>query len=147
MLKKNKNKKCQKTSLVVQGFRLRTSLQRARVWSLVEELRSRMLHNTANKIKNFLKMSVVVKVCVVGIWVFMVLLFIGKVKWRSLSHVRLLATPWTEASQAPLSMEFSRQEYWRELPFPYPLYFSEYIKYSRFLNVYIRGKKSINFRT
>ena len=31
MLKKNKNKKCQKTSLVVQGFRLRTSLQRARV--------------------------------------------------------------------------------------------------------------------
>ena len=31
---------------------------------------------------------------------------------QSVSHVRLFATPWTVASQAPLSMEFSRQEYW-----------------------------------
>ena len=31
-----------------------------------------------------------------------------------------LATPWTVACQAPLSMEFSRQEYWSELPFPSP---------------------------
>ena len=30
------------------------------------------------------------------------------------------ATPWTIACQAPLSMGFSRQEYWRELPFPLP---------------------------
>ena len=29
-------------------------------------------------------------------------------------------TPWTAACQAPLSMGFSRQEYWRELPFPPP---------------------------
>ena len=29
-------------------------------------------------------------------------------------------TPWTVAPQAPLSMEFSRQEYWRGLPFPSP---------------------------
>ena len=29
-------------------------------------------------------------------------------------------TPWTVACQAPLSMEFSRQEYWRGLPCPYP---------------------------
>ena len=29
-------------------------------------------------------------------------------------------TPWTTAHQAPLSMEFSRQEYWSELPFPSP---------------------------
>ena len=33
---------------------------------------------------------------------------------------RLFATPWTIACQAPLSMEFSRQEYWSELPFPPP---------------------------
>ena len=33
-----------------------------------------------------------------------------------LSRVRLFATPWTAACQAPLSMEFSRQEYWRGLP-------------------------------
>ena len=32
----------------------------------------------------------------------------------------LLATPWTVALQAPLSMEFSRQEYWSQLPFPIP---------------------------
>ena len=30
------------------------------------------------------------------------------------------ATPWTRARQAPLCMEFSRQEYWSELPFPSP---------------------------
>ena len=34
-----------------------------------------------------------------------------KVKGKSLSRVRLLATPWTAAYQAPLSMGFSRQEY------------------------------------
>ena len=39
---------------------------------------------------------------------------------KSLSRVRLFATPWTVAHQAPLSMEFSRQEYWRGLPFPSP---------------------------
>ena len=32
----------------------------------------------------------------------------------------LFVTPWTVAHQAPLSMEFSRQEYWSELPFPSP---------------------------
>ena len=35
-----------------------------------------------------------------------------------LSHVRLFGTPWTVASQAPLSMEFSRQEHWSGLLFP-----------------------------
>ena len=35
-----------------------------------------------------------------------------KVKEKSLSRVRLLATPWTAAYQAPPSMGFSRQEYW-----------------------------------
>ena len=39
---------------------------------------------------------------------------------RSLSHVRLFVTQWTVAHQAPPSMEFSRQEYWSELPFPSP---------------------------
>ena len=33
-------------------------------------------------------------------------------KVKSLSHVRLLATPWTAAHQAPPAMGFSRQEYW-----------------------------------
>ena len=37
-----------------------------------------------------------------------------------LSHVQLFATPWTVAYQAPLSMEFSKQEYWSRLPFPTP---------------------------
>ena len=37
-----------------------------------------------------------------------------------LSRVQLFATPWTVACQAPLSMEFSRQEYWSGLPFPSP---------------------------
>ena len=36
------------------------------------------------------------------------------------SHVQLFVTPWTAAHQAPLSVEFPRQEYWRGLPFPSP---------------------------
>ena len=39
---------------------------------------------------------------------------------KSLSRVRLLATPWTAAYQAPLSLGFSRQEYWSGLPLPSP---------------------------
>ena len=41
-----------------------------------------------------------------------------KLKVKSLSHVRLLATPWTAAYQAPLSMGFSRREYWSGVPLP-----------------------------
>ena len=37
-----------------------------------------------------------------------------------LIHVRLFVTPWTTACQAPLSIEFSRQEYWSGLPCPPP---------------------------
>ena len=37
-----------------------------------------------------------------------------------LSHVRLFVTPWTVVHQAPLSMKFSKQEYWSGLPFPAP---------------------------
>ena len=44
---------------------------------------------------------------------------------KSLSCVRLLATPWTVAYQAPLSLGFSRQEYWSGLPFPSPVHESE----------------------
>ena len=39
-----------------------------------------------------------------------------KVKVKSLSRVRLFATPWTAAYQAPPSMGFSRQEYWSGVP-------------------------------
>ena len=41
-------------------------------------------------------------------------------KVKLLSRVRLYATPWTVAYQAPPSMGFSRQEYWSGLPFPSP---------------------------
>ena len=46
-------------------------------------------------------------------------MFAFVVVW-SLSHVPLFATPWTVARQAPLSLEFSRQEYWSEQPFHSP---------------------------
>ena len=44
-----------------------------------------------------------------------------KVKVKSLSSVPLLATPWTAAYQAPLSMGFSTQEYWSGVPLPSPI--------------------------
>ena len=49
---------------------------------------------------------------------------------KSLSRVRLLATPWTAAYQAPPSMGFSRQEYWSGVPLPSPLL---YIKKKKIL--------------
>ena len=45
-----------------------------------------------------------------------------KVNVKSLSCVRLLATSWTAAYQAPPSMGFSRQEYWSGVPLPSPVY-------------------------
>ena len=39
---------------------------------------------------------------------------------QSLGHVRLFATPWAAAQEAPVSMEVSRQEYWSGLLFPPP---------------------------
>ena len=47
------------------------------------------------------------------------------------SRVRLCATPWTAAHQAPLSMGFSRQEHWSGVPFPPPMHESEESKWSR----------------
>ena len=44
----------------------------------------------------------------------------AEVKCKSLSHVQLFVTSWIVACRAPLSMEFSRQEYWSGLPFPSP---------------------------
>ena len=41
-------------------------------------------------------------------------------KMKLLSRVQLFATPWTVSYQVPLSMGFSRQEYWSGLPFPSP---------------------------
>ena len=45
---------------------------------------------------------------------------INRKKVKSLNHVQLFETPWTITSQAPLTLGFSRQEYWSWLPFPSP---------------------------
>ena len=52
---------------------------------------------------------------IIFLWSFFVSKYV-----KSLSPVRLFATPWTVAHQSSLSMEFSRQEYWSGLPFPSP---------------------------
>ena len=62
-----------------------------------------------------------------------------KVKGKSLSPVRLLATPWTAAHQAPPSMGFSRQEYWSGvlLPSPMGLLFTLRLMYNT-ITVYLK---------
>ena len=59
------------------------------------------------------------------------------VKVKSLSRVRLLATPWTAAHQAPPPVGFSRQEYWSGSPLPFPrwhlLFLKTPLSYSQFL--------------
>ena len=54
-----------------------------------------------------------------------------KVKVKSLSHVWLLATPWTAAYQAPPSMGFSRQEYWSVVLSPSPPSLAVYAVYAK----------------
>ena len=49
-------------------------------------------------------------------------------KAKSLSRVRLLATPWTAAYEAPPFMGFSRQEYWSGVPSPSLVHIPEDIK-------------------
>ena len=50
----------------------------------------------------------------------MIFLLVMRSEVKSLSRVRLFATPWTVAYQASQSMGFSRQEYWSGVPFPSP---------------------------
>ena len=58
---------------------------------------------------------------IVNLWERAITVFkVRKKRVKSLSCVRLFATPWTVAYQAPPSMEFSRQEYWSGLSFPSP---------------------------
>ena len=69
-------------------------------------------------------------------------------KCSSLSHVQLFAISWTVASQAPLFVEFSRQEYWSGLPFPPPANLSDpgleyhfiYFHLISLLSYHIRGQ-------
>ena len=66
-----------------------------------------------------------------------------KVKVKSLSCVRLLATPWTATFQAPLSMGFSRQEYWSGVPLPSSFMLSSQKLLIIFFKVWI-GKPKTN---
>ena len=56
-----------------------------------------------------------------------------KVKVKSFSRARLLATPWTAAHQAPLSMGFSRQEYWSGVPLPSPIQYLALVQLAKSL--------------
>ena len=47
-------------------------------------------------------------------------IYVHETNAQSLSNVWLFEAPWTVAHQAPLSMEFPRQEYWSGMPFPTP---------------------------
>ena len=62
------------------------------------------------------------------------------VKVKSLSRVRHSATPWTAAFQVPLSMGFSRQEYWSGVPLPYPTATMEFLKQLKVELLYVHTK-------
>ena len=83
---------------------------------------SRHFHVNVNcqVVKSFLALSLRVPLCKACdkynfTWVYMYVCVCVLV-----SHVQLFATPWTPACQTPLSMGFSRQEYWSGLPFSSP---------------------------
>ena len=62
---------------------------------------------------------------------------------KSLSRVRLLATPWAAVYQAPLSMGFSRQEYWSGVPLPSPVMANMFM-YIWVLQILKNEKKKMN---
>ena len=68
-----------------------------------------------------------------------------KVKVKSLSLVRLLATPLTVAYQAPQSMGFTRQEYWSGLPLPSPNISHKHPKKKMPIMTLVKEKKKKNF--
>ena len=74
-----------------------------------------------------------------------------KVKVKLLSCLQLLGTPWTAAHQAPLSMGFSRQEYWSGVPLPSLNWTLDSLFESTFLNIsiiwYRERMKDLNFKT
>ena len=61
---------------------------------------------------------------------------------QSFSRVQLFAIPWTVARQAPLTMGFSRQEYWSGLPFPSPG-----VIYNKLLQILYRRKSASTCNT
>ena len=65
-------------------------------------------------------------------------------KVKSLSRVRPSATPWTAAHQAPLSMGFSRQEYWSGVPLPSPSIYHSYSVKPFKASFRFRMKQSVN---
>ena len=73
-------------------------------------------------LKNTLTLSLMMKSHIILFpeILFLSLYLIVYLQAQLLHLVRLFVTPWTVAHQAPLSVEFSRQEYWSRLPFPIP---------------------------
>ena len=65
-----------------------------------------------------------------------------KVKVKSLSGVRLFATPWTAAYQAPSPMGFSRQEYWSGVPLSSPKYaLDQHFSKLYQTGIFLKGRK------
>ena len=60
------------------------------------------------------------------------------------SHVRLLATPWTADHQAPLRMEFSKQEYRSGVPLPSPIYVNKNVQLTIKCNILPKVAKKIS---
>ena len=69
-----------------------------------------------------------------------------KVKGKLISRVRLLATPWTAALEAPPSLGFSRQEYWSRLPFPSPRFVIYGLYYVEVCSLYAHFLESFDHK-
>ena len=81
---------------------------------LVGETQPKKQRDHCCAVSPYLGQLFIFSACFLGLKHWLLLLF-----WL-LSHVQFFATPWTVAYQAPLSMGFSRQKCWSELPFPFP---------------------------
>ena len=92
---------------------LKTKLRRQQILSLATGI---------NKLRqvytNVICVNSILRIEAFGICTNVIFFFFPEVKM--FNHVRLFATPWAVACQAPLSMEFSKQGYWSGLPFPSP---------------------------
>ena len=75
----------------------------------------------SSQLRAFMKQDYITQILFILLYVIMALLLL----LSRFSRVRLCATPWTAAHQAPPSLGFSRQEHWSGLPFSSPMHGSE----------------------
>ena len=113
---------------------------------LTKALRSKLIPSPSYEIK--VNLESIAEFCYVDIYIryiHLIYMYVNAAAAaKSLSHVWLLATPWTAVHQAPLSMGFSREEYWSGVPLPSLMYVNKNVQLTIKCNILPKFAKKKN---